>query len=294
MDRDPVRFRLDLGYDGTDFQGWARQPGLRTVQGELEAALATLLRLEAPPRLTVAGRTDAGVHARGQVVHVDLPLAALAILEPRGRETATPPAERLPELCSALVRRLAAVLPPDVRVFAVSVPPDGFDARFSALCRRYCYRVCDAPGGVDPLRRREVLWYPKPLDVELMNAASVRLLGEHDFAAFCKKREGATTIRELRRFEWARRDDGIIEATVVADAFCHSMVRSLVGAVLAVGEGKRPVEWPAEVLARAVRDSAVRVAPAHGLTLEEVRYPETAEELARRAAQARRVRTLTS
>lgn len=289
VDRE-VRLRLDLGYDGTEFSGWARQPGRRTVQGELEEALGRILRLPAPPTLTVAGRTDAGVHARAQVAHVDVPVSALASL---GGATDGMSTSAIARALDGLVRRLAGVLPPDVRVHAVTVAPDGFDARFSALSRRYGYRVCDAPGGVDPLRRREVLWHNRPLNVELMNAAATRLLGEHDFAAFCKRREGATTIRELRRLDWNRGDDGIILATVVADAFCHSMVRSLVGALLAVGDGRRPVEWPGEVLARAVRDSGVHVAPAHGLTLEEVRYPAEAE-LARRALATRRIRTLSS
>ncbi|GIH69656.1 tRNA pseudouridine(38-40) synthase TruA [Sphaerimonospora thailandensis] len=298
MDRD-VRLRLDLGYDGTEFSGWAKQPGRRTVQGELEDAFGRILRLEVPPALTVAGRTDAGVHARGQVAHVDVPMSALAAVGMRqsaaphgmaqgGSEASTGSAAGA---AAGLIRRLAGVLPPDVRVHAVSVAPEGFDARFSALSRRYGYRVCDAPGGVDPLRRREVLWHSRPLDVELMNAAAVRLLGEHDFAAFCKRREGATTIRELRRLDLDRGADGIILATVAADAFCHSMVRALVGSLLVVGEGRRPVGWPGEVLGRAVRDSGVHVAPAHGLTLEEVRYPAEAE-LARRALQTRRVRTL--
>ncbi|MFI6899826.1 tRNA pseudouridine(38-40) synthase TruA [Nonomuraea sp. NPDC050394] len=281
-----VRLRLDLGYDGTDFSGWARQPGRRTVQGEIEEALTRILRLPEPASLTVAGRTDAGVHARGQVAHVDLDEESLGQLDPRGGAPAGR-AERL----AALVRRLAGVLAPDVRIFRVSVAPEGFDARFSALSRRYAYRVCDAPGGVDPLVRREVVWHARPLDVEAMNAAAVRLLGEHDFAAFCKKREGATTIRELQRLEWVRDGRGLLVATVVADAFCHSMVRALVGSLMAAGDGRRPVEWPGEVLAAAVRDSGVHVAPAHGLCLEEVTYPAPAE-LATRAAATRRVRTL--
>ncbi|MBP2704845.1 tRNA pseudouridine(38-40) synthase TruA [Microbispora sp. RL4-1S] len=293
MDRD-VRLRLDLGYDGTEFSGWARQPGLRTVQGELEDVLGRVLRLDPPPRLTVAGRTDAGVHARGQVAHVDVPLASLAAA---GTTRGATPGDDLElqgaEWLATLTRRLAGMLPPDVRVHTVRVAPEGFDARFSALSRRYGYRVCDAPGGVDPLRRREVLWYARPLDVGLLNEASTRLLGEHDFAAFCRRREGATTIRELHRLDWVRGDDGIVLATVVADAFCHSMVRALVGSLLSVGEGRRPPEWPGEVLAGAVRDPGVNVAPAHGLTLEEVRYPAP-DELARRAELTRRVRTLTS
>ncbi|MBB2909462.1 tRNA pseudouridine38-40 synthase [Streptosporangium becharense] len=295
-----VRLRLDLAYDGTDFSGWARQPGRRTVQGEIEEALGRILRVAEPPSLTVAGRTDAGVHARGQVAHLDLEIDALEAVQSRNRrrtDAAKPlpepgSAAELDERLAALCRRLAGVLPSDVRVHRVSVSPEGFDARFSALSRRYAYRVCDTPGGVDPLRRHEVLWYSRPLDVDRLNAAAAALLGEHDFAAFCKKREGATTIRELQRLDWTRRD-GLVVATVVADAFCHSMVRALVGSLLPVGEGRLPVEWPGQVLSRAVRDTGVHVAPAHGLCLEEVRYPE-ATELARRAAATRRVRTLSS
>ncbi len=280
-----VRLRLNLGYDGGGFSGWARQPALRTVQGEIEQALGRILRI-AEPVLTVAGRTDAGVHARGQVAHVDVPGEVLVRLD-GNRPHALGTDERL----SVLVRRLGGVLPPDVRVFRVSVAPEGFDARFSALSRRYAYRVSDAAGGCDPLRRHEVLWHNRPLDLDALNAAAARLLGEHDFAAFCKKREGATTIRELQRLDWAREPGGVLVATVVADAFCHSMVRALVGSLLAAGDGRRPVEWPGQVLAAGVRDTGVHVAPAHGLCLEEVRYPADAE-LADRASATRRVRTL--
>ncbi|MFI6320793.1 tRNA pseudouridine(38-40) synthase TruA [Nonomuraea sp. NPDC050556] len=282
-----VRLRLDLGYDGTDFSGWAKQPDLRTVQGEIEGALRRILRLDAAPDLTVAGRTDAGVHARGQVAHVDIDPATLVALD--GNRPPEEPA--LDERLVRLLRRLAGVMPTDVRVHRVTVAPEGFDARFSALSRRYAYRISDAPGGGDPLRRNEVVWHARPLSLEALNAAAVHLLGEHDFAAFCKKREGATTIRELQRLDWVRDEAGVLVATVVADAFCHSMVRALVGSLLAVGEGRQPVEWPGQVLARAARDSGVHVAPARGLCLEEVRYPEPAE-LARRAAMTRRVRTL--
>ncbi|MER7212702.1 tRNA pseudouridine(38-40) synthase TruA [Streptosporangium sp. NPDC000239] len=283
-----VRLRLDLAYDGTGFSGWARQPGRRTVQGEIEEALGKVFRLPEPPSLTVAGRTDAGVHARGQVAHVDLEPEVFGALDSRHQAVPLedPVADRLP----VLIRRLAGILPADVRVHRVTVAPEGFDARFSAMSRRYAYRVCDAPGGGDPLRRHEVVWYPRPLDLDRLNAAASALLGEHDFAAFCKKREGATTIRELQRLDWVREGD-LLVATVVADAFCHSMVRALVGSLLPVGEGRLPVDWPGQVLTRAVRDSAVHVAPAHGLCLEEVRYPE-GEALARRAALTRRVRTL--
>ena len=237
----------------------------------MAAALERVLRLPSPPKLTVAGRTDAGVHARGQVAHLDVPAAAWSAA-----------AGRAPF-------RLAGVLPADVRVRAAAPAPAGFDARFSALWRRYSYRVCDEETAADPLRRHETLWYFRPLDLAAMNEAARNLLGEHDFAAFCRKREGATTIRALRALDWRRDGPGIAVATVVADAFCHNMVRSLVGALLAVGEGRRPPGWPAVVLAAAVRDPAVRVVPPHGLCLEEIGYPPPGE-LAARAAATRTVR----
>jgi len=266
-----VRWRIDLRYDGTGFHGWARQTGLRTVQEALEGALCTVLRLPEALPVACAGRTDTGVHARGQVAHVDLPPGITA------------------STGIDLRRRLNGVLPPDVAVTAVTPAPAGFDARFSALSRRYVYRLCDDAAGWDPLVRGHVLRVVRPLDVGRMDEAATKLLGEHDFAAFCKKREGASTVRALLEFSWRRTGPGLIEGTVVADAFCHSMVRALVGSMLPVGEGRREIGWPAEVLAARVRDSAVTVVPAHGLTLEEVRYPADAE-LAARAEQARQFR----
>ncbi|MFE2545289.1 tRNA pseudouridine(38-40) synthase TruA [Actinacidiphila glaucinigra] len=268
-----VRVRLDLAYDGAEFSGWAKQRSRRTVQGELESALQTVLRLPDPVALTVAGRTDAGVHARGQVAHVDLP-------------------EEVWELEGGkLLRRLAGRLPWDVRVWKVSRAPAGFDARFSAIWRRYAYRVGDQQGGVDPLLRGHVLWHDRPVDVDLMNEAARRLLGEHDFAAYCKKREGATTIRTLLELHWERDASGLAVATVRADAFCHNMVRALVGSMLLVGDGHRPAGFPGEVLAGRVRHSAVNVVRPHGLTLEEVGYPAD-ELLAARNREARNMRTL--
>ena len=272
-----VRLRIDLSYDGSGFSGWAAQPGRRTVEEVLAAALGRVLRLPCPPGLTVAGRTDAGVHARGQVAHADVPADGW----PPGAYPGPPAA------------RLAGVLPADVRVHAVGVAPEGFDARFSALWRRYSYRVCDDPARADPLRRHETLWSFRRLDEAAMNEAARSCLGEHDFAAFCRRRPGATTIRTLRRLEWHRDAHGIAVATVVADAFCHHMVRSLAGALLAVGEGRRPPGWLAAVLAAAVRDPAVRVLPPHGLCLEEVGYPPPGD-LAGRAADTRRLRAATS
>ncbi|MCW2946996.1 MAG: tRNA pseudouridine synthase [Actinoallomurus sp.] len=268
-----VRLRLDIGYDGSDFAGWARQPNQRTVQGVIEEALGRVLRLDPLPVLTVAGRTDAGVHARGQVAHVVVPVAAYS------------------PVSGTLPRRMAGVLPPDVRIWRIGQAPEGFDARFSALSRRYVYRVCDNSVGVDPMRRHEVLWHPRPLDLDRMNAAAALLLGENDFAAYCRRREGATTIRRLLRCDWERDSAGIAVATIEADAFCHSMVRALVGALLAVGDRRRPIDWPAKVLAAGLRDSSVQVLSAHGLSLEEVTYPEAAQ-MGARAQATRRVRVL--
>jgi tRNA pseudouridine38-40 synthase len=298
------RVRIDLSYDGGGFSGWARQPGQRTVQQVLEGALSQVLRADPPVQLTVAGRTDAGVHARGQVAHADLPLAAWLDAAP------------------VILRRLARLLPPDVRVRRIGVAPDGFDARFSALSRRYSYRVCDDVTGPEPLRRHDTLWTRREIEIGPMNEAAALLLGEHDFAAFCRRREGATTVRELLSLSWSRPEPTgresrvagsgvpepgvagsgvpepgvpgsgvprVAEATVIADAFCHSMVRALVGALLKVGEGARPPSWPAQVLTARVRDSGVPVVPPHGLCLEEVCYPPPGQ-LARRALATRRVR----
>ncbi|MGW3107642.1 tRNA pseudouridine(38-40) synthase TruA [Streptomyces sp. NPDC001100] len=268
-----VRVRLDLSYDGTAFSGWAKQAGgRRTVQGEVEDALRTVTRSGAAAYdLTVAGRTDAGVHARGQVAHVDLPVEVWA------------------EHREKLLKRLAGRLPKDVRVWGVAEAPEGFNARFAALWRRYVYRVGDRPGGVDPLLRNHVLWHDWELDVDVMDAAAKSLVGEHDFAAYAKKREGATTIREILDFGVRRRGDGVVEIEVRADAFCHNQVRSMVGALLFVGDGHRGADWPRKVLDAGVRDSAVHVVRPHGLTLEEVAYPAD-ELLAERQLQARRVR----
>jgi tRNA pseudouridine38-40 synthase len=266
-----VRLRLDVAYDGGGFHGWARQPGQRTVQQAIEDALGLLLGQDPGPTLTVAGRTDAGVHARGQVAHADV---AAASWDRAG---------------AAALRRLAGLLPTDVRVRAIGPAPAGFDARFSALSRRYSYRVCDDPAALDPLRRTDTLWYPRALNLDRMNEAARACLGEHDFAAFCRRREDATTVRALLELRWERPEPGIAQARVVADAFCHNMVRALAGGLLAVGDGSRPPDWLAEVLAARVRDSAVRVAPPHPLCLEEVRYPD-AEGLAARARFTRRLR----
>ena len=261
-----ARFRLDVAYDGTDFSGWAAQPDRRTVAGVLTKALSRVVRR--PVALTVAGRTDAGVHATGQVASADLP----ADLDPEGA-----------------LRRLARMLPADVRVTAITVVSPDFDARFAALRRHYRYRIATAAWGAEPLRVRDTLAWPYPLDLDAVAAASAALLGEHDFGAFCRRREGATTIRTLQGLNWACASDGVVEATVSADAFCHSMVRSLVGALLDVGRGRRAVGWPASLLGRQERAAEIAVAPAHGLTLTGVDYPSDAD-LAARAVLTRRLR----
>lgn len=273
------RLRLDIAYDGSGFSGWSRQPALRTVQGVLEAALATIFaRSGPPPVLTVAGRTDAGVHALGQVAHLDLTDEQLDSLARRGDGGGAP----------ALARRLNGIsgLDSDVWVSSVTLAPSGFDARFSAIWRRYEYRVADANGPRNPLERARTLWYPAPLDDQAMDVAASGLVGLHDWAAYCKPREGATTIRTLQDFRWTRADDGVLVASVKADAFCHSMVRALVGATVAVGEGKLAVADLVVLRDQLQRTSAYKVMPAKGLVLLQVGYPDDAG-LAERALQTR-------
>jgi tRNA pseudouridine38-40 synthase len=266
-----VRLRLDIAYDGTDFAGWATQAGQRTVAGILEEALSTVFRSEV--KLRAAGRTDTGVHATGQVVHVDIPMDGLPNAYPRSPRPTEP--EFLP-----LVRRLGRLLPADVRVRRIIRAPAGFDARFSALRRHYVYRLSTAPYGVEPHQARFITAWPRLLDVDAMNEASRNLLGLHDFAAFCRYREGATTIRDLQRLEWTL-DGHLITAYVTADAFCWSMVRSLVGALLTVGEHRRTATWCSGLLTSTRRSSDFAAAPPRGLTLVGVDYPPESELEAR-------------
>jgi len=280
-----VRARLDFSYAGTGFAGWAIQPQLRTVQGVMEDALAKVVRRTELLRFHIAGRTDAGVHARGQVAHVDIPRDAWLKLP--GHRPRTP--------ADALRDRLNGVLSNEIVIHSISEAPYGFDARFSATERRYAYRISDRRATRDPLTHKYVWWTQVPLSIDALSEASGTLLGLHDFAAFCRPRPGATTIRDLTEFSWARPTDGVetglVVATVRADAFCHSMVRSLVGAVVAVGEGRRDLEWLASVASSRGRASAIMVAPAHGLTLEHVSYPSD-EEVAARAEATRARRAL--
>lgn len=277
-----TRMRLDIAYDGTDFAGWGKQPSLRTVQGTIEDALGVIFRrFGAVPSLVVAGRTDAGVHASGQVAHLDLTDAQLISLDRprrgnlRGKRYDGP---------ASLARRINGIagLEADIFLSRSAIAADGFDARFSPLWRRYEYRIADNASPRDPRQRNHTVWYPATLDVDAMNIASDELLGLHDWAAYCKPREGATTVRSLERFNWVRNEEGIIVAELRADAFCHSMVRSLVGAGVFVGQGKLEVDRPVEIRDERSKGSEYKVMPAKGLTLVEVGYPAD-DDLAERA-----------
>ena len=255
-----LRLKIKLAYDGTNFSGWAKQPDRRTVQEEFEKAFSTVSRHQCES--IVAGRTDAGVHATAQIIHVDVPEST--------------------DL-SDLAYRLNRLLDTDLRVLEIEVAPEGFHARFSALRRHYKYQIVDSNKAINPLDRYDrASWY-RPLDLARLNAASALLLGEHDFAAFCKFREGATTIRTLETFQWERKEDGLLVAQVVADAFCYSMVRNLVGSAVCVAEGRFEPSWIAEMLANRERISDSMVFPAEGLTLVQVDYPNNAQLLARAA-----------
>jgi tRNA pseudouridine38-40 synthase len=254
------RLRLDLSYDGTNFSGWAVQPDRRTVQQVIEDAISTVAQAKA--ETIVAGRTDAGVHATGQVIHVDVP----EILE-----------------LSDLAYKLNRILDEDIRINQISIAPPAFHARFSALRRYYEYRILDENKVIPPLARFNTESWYRPLDVDVMNQASALLLGTHNYAAFCKFREGATTIRTLEAFSWRRDGDGYLIGDVVADAFCYSMVRNLVGAIVCVADGRKDVSWITTLLEDKERVSDSLVFPARGLSLYKVDYPTDAELLERAA-----------
>lgn len=287
-----IRLRLDIAYDGTNFSGWAIQPVLRTVQGEIEGALSSILRRYPPiPRVSVAGRTDAGVHATGQVAHVDLTAAqAASVLSPaRGRNARKADTDS----AIALARRLNGILSQkgDIVITKAQIAPDGFDARFGALWRRYEYRIADGLSLRDPLQRLRTTWLPGRHRIEPMEEVAQALCGLHDFAAYCKPKPRATTIRTLQNFSWRRDDDGVLIASLQADAFCHSMVRALVGGCVAVGEGRLSIPRLLQLRDAGERTAAFKVMPARGLTLTQVGYPDDAE-LALRAAQTRAHRAL--
>jgi len=281
-----VRIRLDISYDGTHFRGWAKQPGQRTVQGTLEAALERIVGSSV--QLVVAGRTDAGVHALGQVAHVDLtPEQWARVVTRHGRAAADP--------AGSIAARMRGVMGryPDVTVVRSSHALEGFDARFSAVWRRYEYRVADEVAGYRPLERFNTTMVAGTLDVPAMDAAARGLIGLHDFAAYCKAREGATTIRTLLDYRWHRGDDGVLIAQVKADAFCHSMVRALVGACVAVGEGRLDGSDLIALRDALNRTHEFKVMPARGLTMVEAGYPD-ASLLGQRAEQTRARRELGS
>ncbi len=275
-----MRIRLDIAYDGTHFKGWAKQPGLRTVQGVLEQALERIVGT--PAQLVVAGRTDAGVHASGQVAHVDLDEEQWSRVVGRsGRRYAEDPA-------ATIAGRIRGVLGAysDATVRRSGIAPEGFDARFSAVWRRYRYRLADDIAGDDPLRRNDTTRIRGVLDADAMDAAARSLIGLHDFAAYCKPREEATTIRTLLDYRWRRDEEGVLVAEVKADAFCHSMVRALVGACAAVGAGRLAVYDPVGLRDALERTNAFTVLDARGLVLAEVGYPAD-ELLETRAVQTR-------
>ena len=256
------RARILLGYDGTNFFGWGKQSDTRTVQGEVEAALSTLYRQ--PINSTVAGRTDAGVHATNQVIHIDIPVGDY------GFEF------------NNLVYKLNRILPEDIRIKDATKVSNDFHARFGALRRHYIYKIKDGNGIIEPIDRLDIAPWYRDLNIDLMNQAARTLLGEHDFFSYAKFRAHATTVRDLQRFDFERNEAGLIVSHISADAFCYNMVRSLIGAMVYIGEGRFPVEWAREVLEKRERPADSVVFPANGLTFVGVDYP-TDSELAARA-----------
>ena len=269
-----VRWRLVLSYDGSCFHGFAAQPDTTTVAGSLAGAIARVLRLEAPPALTCAGRTDAGVHARGQVVHLDVP----AVLPVRQRAK-TPSVWGPTELAAALNRQLA----PAIVVTAADVAPEGFDARHSATARSYRYLVYNAPAP-DPLLAPLSWHIAEELDVRAMRAASDTLIGEHDFRAFCRRVPGTAAtdpiVRRVLSADWRSLGpdalDGapgrLLRFDITAGSFCHQMVRSLVGQLVHAGRGRATSADMMALLRAHGRSGAVQPAPPEGLCLVGVRY----------------------
>lgn len=280
-----IRLRLDLAYRGAPFHGWARQPGLLTVQGRMEEALTLITRQ--PAQLTVAGRTDAGVHARGQVAHLDVPQEFWISLSRGREENDQVRGERLRARLEGLAGR---GLNGALAIKQVRVVSRDFDARFSALSRTYRYLICDDPRAQDPCRL-DIARTSSPLEETTMRVAAQALCGEHDFLPFAKPREGATTVRTLHSFNISRPGAGIVQAMIRADAFCHSQVRFMMGALIEIGRGKYQPNWIGELLAEGVRDQRVPLADGRGLTLWEVAYPPE-DEYALQAQKAKVVRTL--
>jgi tRNA pseudouridine38-40 synthase len=272
------RYRVNFAYDGTAYWGFSKQRDFNTVQAELLEALTTVFgESKNDFGMRVAGRTDAGVHAYDQVVHFDLSIEQIKRL---GRSR-------------GMVGKLNDLLPVDIRVHSVEEAPPGFDARFSATYRRYRYRIADGLAQKNPLKQRYTHWIKHPLDVLQMQAAALELYGLHDFASFCRPKLGATTIRHLREITIQRntQDDNVIEVEIQADAFCHNMVRAIVGGLITAGEGRATPSDISATLARKTRVGSYKVAPARGLTLIKIGYPAD-DQLAAQAEIARNLRTL--
>jgi len=251
------RLRIDLTYDGSDLSGWAKQPGLRTVQEEVETALSTITRSKAAT--IVAGRTDAGVHAKHQVFHVDLP-ADIDI--------------------ENLAFRLNQILKSDIRILSAMKAPEYFHARFGATSRRYQYKIIDGGQVTAPLDRYDSAEWFRSLDIDLMNQACQLILGEHDFFTFCKHRQGMSTVKNLMKFDWHRDEKGVVIGVIEANSFGYNMVRNLVGAAVCVGEGRFEPSWLRKILDEKVRVSDSYVFPAKGLTLLSIQYPPAGQYLA--------------
>jgi len=273
-----IRYRIDLAYDGTNYWGFAAQKKYRTVQGELLKALTTVFgKSKNAFEMRVAGRTDAGVHATAQVVHIDLTPQQLKRL---GRTV-------------GMMGSLNDLLPDDIRIHNVTEAPEGFDARYSASYRRYRYTIADKLAPKNPLLARSTLWIKHELDLVNMQASALGLVGLHDFASFCRPKLGATTIREVRELTVKRNPaaGNVIEVEIRADAFCHNMVRAIVGALIAAGEGKTTPDGVIKRLEKRSRIGSFKVQPPHGLTLIEVGYPPN-HQLAAQAEMAKNLRTL--
>jgi len=251
------RLRIDLTYDGSDLSGWAKQPGLRTVQEEVETALSTITRSKAAT--IVAGRTDAGVHAKHQVLHVDLP----ADIDSEN-----------------LAFRLNQILKSDIRILSAMKAPEYFHARFGATSRRYQYKIIDGGQVTAPLDRYDSAEWFRSLDIDLMNQAGHSILGEHDFFTFCKHRQGMSTVKNLMKFDWHRDEKGVVIGVIEANSFGYNMVRNLVGAAVCVGEGRFEPSWLRKILDEKVRVSDSYVFPAKGLTLLSIQYPPVGQYLA--------------
>ena len=273
-----TRLRIDLAYDGTDFNGWAKQPKLRTVHGEVVKVLTKIFGpSETDFDLRVAGRTDAGVHAEHQVIHIDVTQAQLKRL---GRSM-------------DLRMKMNSLLDPDIRVIKVETAPADFHARYAATHRRYRYTIADATSGWNPLRARYNLWLKYPLDLEAMQEASKEFIGLHDFAAFSKPKPKATTIRELRSIKVSRNKalGNVIEIELMADAFAHNMVRSIVGALIKVGAGRATAKDLEKALKSKSRAHPYKVVTPEGLSLIEVGYPPKSE-YAKQVATTQHTRSL--